>query len=549
VTGLAIEVRFLTGRFVATAHNDRDRTEWPPHPARLFSAMVATWADSDEPDPDERAALEWLEAQGPPDIAASAATPRTVVTHFVPVNDTAVVGTSFYNRRSQRLDALAESLDAALASSAGATDKEVVRLQTKRLRERDVSVAVSNAGNTPESAAVELLPAGRGKQPRTFPSATPDSPFVTFAWPTEPEHAVRVNLDRLLARVTRIGHSSSLVSCRLVADPPPANWTAGPGQMTIRSIRPGQLAALEKEHQKHRASRPRSLPFTAVTYRAVRPSAVDSAVQVPDTAGEWVVFEFAPRSRQLPATNAVAVARALRATVFRHAADPLPEGLTGHRDDGSPLDRPHVGFLPLPFVGVEHADGRLMGVSIALPDALDSESRSTVLRAIGEWEQNEPSLQLTLGPAGVLELTRVTGLFDLMTLDPAVWRQRSNSWVSATPIALPSHPGDLRARNSSARTKAWARAEEAVVASCRHVGLSDPTEVTVSLQPLTRGSRPAPRYPAFRQAGRAGVPVARRLVHAAVTFEQPVDGPLVLGAGRYLGLGLMRPAPNRGTEQ
>ena len=49
--GFGIEVNFLTGRFVATCHNDRRQPEWPPHPARLFSALVAAWADADEPDP------------------------------------------------------------------------------------------------------------------------------------------------------------------------------------------------------------------------------------------------------------------------------------------------------------------------------------------------------------------------------------------------------------------------------------------------------------------------------------------------------------------
>ena len=77
-----IEVNFLTGRYVATFHNDRRQPEWPPHPARLFSALVATWADADEPDRSEREALEWLEAQGHPAIAASCAVPRKVVSHF-----------------------------------------------------------------------------------------------------------------------------------------------------------------------------------------------------------------------------------------------------------------------------------------------------------------------------------------------------------------------------------------------------------------------------------------------------------------------------------
>ena len=79
----AIEINFLTGRYVATSHYDRRRPEWPPHPARLFSAMMAEWAASG--DPTEREALEWLEAQPSPSITASDETPRKVASHYAEV--------------------------------------------------------------------------------------------------------------------------------------------------------------------------------------------------------------------------------------------------------------------------------------------------------------------------------------------------------------------------------------------------------------------------------------------------------------------------------
>jgi CRISPR-associated protein Csb2 len=63
---LVIEVELLTGRYAATAHNDRNQAEWPPHPARLFSALVAALHDGEVVDPAEREALVWLENQDPP---------------------------------------------------------------------------------------------------------------------------------------------------------------------------------------------------------------------------------------------------------------------------------------------------------------------------------------------------------------------------------------------------------------------------------------------------------------------------------------------------
>src|SRR5688500_2559145 len=88
---LALRIEFLTGRYVATAYNDRSQPEWPPHPARVFSALVATHYSSSDRDPAERDALTWIEALSPPEIHASDAAPRTVTTVFVPVNDPSIL--------------------------------------------------------------------------------------------------------------------------------------------------------------------------------------------------------------------------------------------------------------------------------------------------------------------------------------------------------------------------------------------------------------------------------------------------------------------------
>lgn len=265
----------------------------------------------------------------------------------------------------------------------------------------------------------------------------------------------------------------------------------------------------------------------------------------PDTAGDWLVFAFRKGSKRYPSTIAVAVASALRGAVLRHASDPIPEGLSGHRETGHPSTEPHVAFLPLPWVGHDHADGRLMGVALAMPGQLSTGSRRAALRAVGHWEEVQDPLTLTLGRRGRLQMDRISGPGPLVTLRPSVWRRPARRWVSAIPIALPTHPGRLSSGSAVARRKAWARAEDAVIDSCRHVRLLEPQDVAVSLAPLITGARPAPAFPTFRQPGPGGRLIARRLVHAAVTFENPIAGPLVLGAGRYLGLGLMRPVPER----
>ncbi|HXF97373.1 MAG TPA: type I-U CRISPR-associated protein Csb2 [Gaiellaceae bacterium] len=64
---LAIEVRFLLGSFAASDGHDLTPPEWPPAPARVFSALVAAC------EAEHSEALSWLERQGPPLIHAAEA--------------------------------------------------------------------------------------------------------------------------------------------------------------------------------------------------------------------------------------------------------------------------------------------------------------------------------------------------------------------------------------------------------------------------------------------------------------------------------------------
>ncbi|MCY3609436.1 MAG: type I-U CRISPR-associated protein Csb2 [Acidimicrobiaceae bacterium] len=543
----------LTGRYVATAHHDRSGHEWPPHPARLYSALVATWADADVPDAAERAALEWLEALGAPTISASLADDvavRRPVSHFVPVNDAAVVAGAQYRRRAERLDGLHHEHDQQLEAASGEPTPAIERLRERIDKERDVQSLVEAAGSTNPKAAAELLPDGRGKQERQFPSVTPLCSNVTFVWGAKPDSRVKEALDRLLARVTRIGHSSSLVSCRLVDEVPPATMRPGSGALVLRCAQHGQLAALEAAHRRHEGLRPRALPFVGVRYSEQTDAEERSPTAVrPDNAGDLVVFELPIDQRRFPTIRTVELTEALRGATFRHADDPLPEGVSGHMADGRPSRHPHVAFLALPNVGHDHADGRILGLAAMLPASLPEEAANAAYRAIGTWEQAAPQgrCRLTVGGGEVMDLHRRQPPFELSTLRAATWSRPSSEWISATPIALPKNPGRLTSGSPAARAKAWAAAEEEVRQSCIHVGLPEPAAVAVSLDPLIPGGRPAGHYPAFVQGTRRGEGVRRRVVHAAVRFDQDISGPLVLGSGRFLGLGLMRPAPTRSS--
>ena len=549
-----IEVNFLTGRYVATAYNNRQEGEWPPHPARLFSAMVDAWADRDEHEQQEGRILEWLEEQEPPAIAASGAEHRRAVSHFVPVNDATVVGTAWQERRYRQIQQLESELDHAMASS-GERSRKAQSIRTRIMKSRNVESQVTKVGTTNPSTALAMFPEQRMRQERFFPSVSPVIPRVTYLWNAVLSDESRQALDDLLARVTRLGHSSSLVSCRLIDSLPKATLIPGAENGTsLRTVQPGQFKELERLFERHGGNGARSLPFTVTSYGMGDDSPKEADPRRrPNTAGEWIVFELEHGSRWLPVTRAPELASAMRDAVIRHAVTPLSAEISGIGPDGAPVDTPHLAFLSLPFVGPRHADGRVMGVVLSIPDGVSEAGRQAIYRAVGTWERDSADRHLTLRLADEsveVRLTRLLETAEAWTLQSQAWSREALRWISVTPLALPRHPGRLSGGTATARAKAWRSAEKAVVASCEHVGLPAPVNLHLSLSPLIRGARHVRDCPPFQRKGKQGEVVRRQLVHVALTFDEPVHGPLMLGAGRFGGLGLMRPLPkSRGSSE
>ena len=83
---LVIAVRYLNGRAVAAHPSTREAPEWPPHPGRLFMALVAAWGHFGMVEQDRRV-LEMLEALPPPSLHVPDVGEAEIVTQFVPVND------------------------------------------------------------------------------------------------------------------------------------------------------------------------------------------------------------------------------------------------------------------------------------------------------------------------------------------------------------------------------------------------------------------------------------------------------------------------------
>ncbi len=543
---LAVAVDLLTGRYLATAYNDRGLAEWPPHPARLFSALVAALPrEGEEPDPAAEEALRWLETLSPPAITASQASARAVWPTFVPVNDMAVV-----NLDDRELHTLDEAEAAVLAATTAKEATKATKARDKALLryaglvDKAIRLTGKPAGSDLKSVTQRFQAHGL-RQPRTFPSVTPQHPRVVFQWPdAHPSPSRRDALDRLAERVTRLGHSSSLVSLRLVDSPPPPSLLPDPdGALVLRVPGPGQLSRLEAAFAVHQESEPRVLPCA---FKRYGPPGQVRADPPPHSifSEDWVVFRRIA-GPMLPLSAVAELSARMRAALMSRCPEPVPWALSGHEPDGKPTRDPHAAFFCLPFVGHEHADGLIRGLALSLPRDLPAPQRVRLLAAVAAWEdavreddEEHPALELQLGPTGTLVLERVIDRAPLRALRPDTWCAPSRRWATVTPIALDRNPGELRSRDRQRLDRALAAAAETIAVACERIGLPRPMRVEVQPGSPFVAGLPARSFPAFPpQAGRT----RRVQVHARLEFDQPVAGPISLGAGRFLGLGLCRP--------
>lgn len=542
---LAIEVELLTGRYAATAHNDRECAEWPPHPARFFSALVAALHDHEDPDQTERAALLWLEQQSAPSLCVDSESRVgrrqvqdaygrwRVPDVYVPVNDVTLGGDK----------AIREAAEKVAEAKTPATKRKAEAALEKAKRQA-VSIDARPSDKSLSTASA-LIPERRTRQVRTFPVVIPETPTFAFLWPTVDPSLHREALERLCARVTRLGHSSSLVRCAVVdRDLEPTLIPGDDGDVVLRVVGPGQLERLDRAFEHHKGIESRVLPARPQRYSRASKVAAPAPGAESVFSTDWVLFERVGGSRPV-ASRATDLARALRGALIElHGNQDLPATLSGHAERG-PAEQPHVAFVPLPFVGHEHADGALMGCALVLPRDLGNDDRELLFRLVARWEKEGADRRGHLTLAGGTLPPFVVRRVDVSAkaaLDPARWCRSSSRFVTATPIALDKNPGNLRSNQDGTAYKAALEAQQNISDSCLRVVGARPSSVEVSLAPLLPGAQHVRHF--LPWPGRKGR-TPRVRVHADIRFEAPLRGPLLLGAGRYFGLGLCLPVEGR----
>jgi len=171
-------------------------------------------------------------------------------------------------------------------------------------------------------------------------------------------------------------------------------------------------------------------------------------------------------------------------------------------------------FLALPDVGYRWSRGRIYGLALWAPPGWDG---SLCQRT------REAALAVKWLAGGDLDVAVMphTGEKWPHAAHPARWRMKAQRWATAFPaIHERRRPLDL------GEISRW----------CRHAGLPVPVRFRSSRTPLVRGGVDLAPVEVNRP-GKPGPPYS----HVELCFDEPVQGPVVIGSGRQRGLGLCVP--------
>jgi len=478
---LVLEIEYLTGVAFAAQGPDTGAPDWPPQPDRVFSALVATWGARGE-QASEAEALRWLERQSVPMILASETEPRVAPVSYVPPNDP----------------------------------------------------------KTGRSGDKAVLPVYRRRQPRRFPASHPHDPVVRFYWEVTTPDETFAALARLAADTAYLGHSASLTRCRFLrSEAIPSAEIQSPA----RKIYKGRFDGLCEDYAKQR----RPHPGDRV------PPRTNAADDTPRSyfSTEWLVLEHT--DGEMPDIRAAALlSKEIRDALLsgyrqRGMGDRIPSEVSGHTQEGSPAQKPHLAIVPLAFVGSRYADGHMLGFALVPPRDSKLFGDKDFLQAMREIARYPSNQERRQDDRDRRELELRLHRFDLRlsptiapskrSLDSAEYTKKAYRFATVTPILLDRH---LKKTGSERQDEI----EDQIKSACRNIGLPEPSKVVPDKHSGIEGAssaQPSGNAPAWMRWRLPASLSGRLLTHATIQFCCPVEGPVILGAGRFVGLGLCRP--------
>lgn len=485
----------LYDRFHGTAEGG---SEWPPAPGRLFQAIVAGAARGRTMPAEARAALEWLEALPPPVIGAPRARLGERVVLFVPNNDA---------------DALSDPA-------------ELSSIRTKKIVQPRIPetgpllyawpIQVDSHGHAAwiTEAANDVYQLGRG---------------IDMAW----AHGELLDDDGLSERLARFEGEV---------------YRPGAGRQGVLAcpIR-GTLRSLVTRHAAPRLTAEGEAK-KAKTYftNAPKPFFVGVAY-VPSV--HRILFDlrhsdaserFAPEraSEVVRLVEQVRDAAVARLTLsMADQAEAITQCLVGKKPHDTTSAKPEhrVRIVPLLSIGHAHADRSVRRVLVEVPSGarLQPADVAWAFEGLEVVNHSTGEIRMVLAPSEDWEMLRRHYL------------PKARRWRSVTPVALPEGAGRRRIEPTRRRDEAKGGAERkqeedaaarAVVTALRHAGVqARAASIQVQREPFNSKGQ---RAEVFEHKPRF---LKERLWHVEIVFGESVQGPLVIGDGRFLGLGLMAP--------
>lgn len=484
---LSICIEFLVGRYTATNLHKYKKPEWPPHPGRLFMAMVSSYFNGDKKQ-DEKEALEYLEQCKPPSIyyESDKITTRDNVETFVPIND---------------------------------------ELKSKFKGESRLTTLE--------------IPLDRLRQPRMFPTTITGYDPLYFVWDDVVIDHKHLNALKILcSRIHRLGHSSSFVSITVNDSEIDIQATMIPnklGDIPIRWISKGLSNKLEqvfemdgeqsnknKQSEKNELYYVKKARLNAISLPEFRYSKkLDETMSLEQGHFSDMVILPITSNKNLNPLHTKDMVQSLRNKIQKNN---VPEYVSGLDVDGNPSKSPHVAIVPLAFTGNRYADGLIRGMAIIFPRKRETESEKSISDAL-YGDKTSTDIEIENKKFGNVKLSLET--YDpIKTLETNTWKRHSKTWATTTPIVLDRVP------HVKKNISWWDKVEEIVSKSCRNQDIPEP-KVSVSNIAFLRGVPNANKFPKYAQN--------KTQVHALLQFEKEIKGPLLIGAGRYNGYGLCRP--------
>ncbi|NWG71534.1 MAG: type I-U CRISPR-associated protein Cas5/Cas6 [Parvularculaceae bacterium] len=503
---LLINVRFHDGRY----HGAGD---WPPSPARLFQALVAGAARGACLPENARLALEWLEAHTEaPLIGAPAARETTGFSNYVPNNDLDVVDCDMRRigelrvKKAIRPRLFDPAIPLIYAWTLNDADEERARsfcALAENLYQlgRGVDMAWADGEILSEEDLTERLRFYAGKLYR--PARRPG--VVVLACPQ------KGSLASLIAR-----HDAGARRFGTQVAPAPTKKTKGASLLFTQ---------------------PPKARFRSVTYE-VPNEVLLFDLMFDGGRAAWPlrkVSELATKSRDSAAARLKAALPARNAEIERVFIG---------RDATEADKLQRIRIIPLPSIGSTFADHGLRRIAVEIPPDcplptadIDWAFAGPLFDAATGEVVKSGGRDVALAKTNELKMLKHYGADDA---EPArVWR-------SVTPVVLAAAPRRridpkemrVQAKAGKERASEEKKACNAVAAALRHAGVRNRVmQIRVQREPFqSKGARAE----AFAEGSRFA---KYTLWHAEIEFAQEKSGPIVIGDGRYLGLGLMSPIP------